>query len=159
MSAGPDSVVAWRIVRSRHARAAFSGIGAQLVGGRFNSVGTPVVYTADSYALALLEVRVHVASFRGMRDRVALRVEVDSELIERVAGADLPADWQARPAARAAQRFGDAWARSGRSAVLAVPSVVAPEHVNYLINSQHPQFARLRIGDARPVEIDPRLDE
>lgn len=159
MSARPDSVVAWRIVRGRHVRTAFSGIGAQLVGGRFNSVGTPIVYAADSYALALLEVRVHVASFRGMRGRVALRVEMDSELIERMPRADLPGDWQARPAARAAQRLGDAWIASGRSVVLAVPSVVAPGHINYLINPQHPDFARLRIGEARPLEIDPRLDD
>ena len=158
MSVGPDTVAAWRIVRSRHAASAFLGIGAQLMGGRFNSVGTPVVYAADSYALALLEVRVHVSSFRGMRDRVALRVEIDDNLIERVTADDLPDDWQARPAARASQRWGDAWIASGRSAVLAVPSVVAPDHVNYLINPHHPAIARLRIGEARPIEIDPRLD-
>ncbi len=154
---GAGRVTAWRIVRHEHAASAFTGIGARLMGGRFNSAGTPLVYAADCYALALLEVRVHVPSFRGMRGRVAFRIEFSEDLVER-AGADaLPSDWQARPAARAAQRFGDDWARSGRSVVLAVPSVIAPEHVNYLLNPDHPDFGLVQIGEPVPVVVDPRL--
>ena len=38
---------------------ACAGNGAAAVGGRWNSVGRPVIYLADSLALAQLEKRVH----------------------------------------------------------------------------------------------------
>ena len=148
----------WRIVREKYAASAFSGIGAQQSGGRFNSPGTAVVYVADSYALALLEVRVHVPTFRGLRDRVVIEVEMGASLIERLVAAELPDGWQDRPPSRAAQLVGDRWAREGRSAVLQVPSVVVPGHVNYLLNPAHPDFAQIRTGAAERVVLDPRLD-
>ena len=37
-------VVAWRLVRQRHAATAFSGEGARIFEGRWNSAGVPVVY-------------------------------------------------------------------------------------------------------------------
>ena len=147
----------WRIDRARYAATAFSGIGAQREGGRFNSVGTAVVYTADSLALAMFEVRVHVPTFRGMRGRVVTEAEIDDDLIETVREEDLPADWQARPAPRSTQSLGDAWVASGRSAVLRVPSVVVPGHTNYVLSPAHPDAGRVRVGRARPLAIDPRL--
>ena len=147
----------WRIDRARYAATAFSGIGAQREGGRFNSIGTAVVYTADSLALAMFEVRVHVPTFRGMRGRVVTEAEIDDDLIETVAVGELPSDWQARPAPRSTQTFGDAWVASGRSAVLRVPSVVVPGHANYVLNPAHPDIRRIRVGSATPLAIDPRL--
>lgn len=48
----------WRV--SRAAFADLSGEGARLYGGRWNSPGRPMVYTAENPALAILEVRVHL---------------------------------------------------------------------------------------------------
>jgi RES domain-containing protein len=50
----------WRLCRRQYAVTAFSGIGAKLWGGRWNAPGYPVVYTADSLALAALETFVHL---------------------------------------------------------------------------------------------------
>lgn len=147
----------WRIDQGRYATTAFSGIGAQSAGGRFNSVGTAVVYTADTYALAMFEVRVHVPTFRGMRGRVVTTAEIEDDLVEALNVEDLPADWQARPAPRSTQALGDAWVASARSVVLRVPSVVVPGHVNYVLNPAHPDFGRIRIGAASPLMLDPRL--
>ena len=55
-------ITAWRLVKSRHARAAFDGEGARLYGGRWNSPGTRVAYASDSVALAALEVLAHLQS-------------------------------------------------------------------------------------------------
>src|SRR3954466_15044499 len=49
---------AWRICR--YAYADLTGGAARLWGGRWNSPGRPLVYAADSAALAVLEVRVHL---------------------------------------------------------------------------------------------------
>ena len=41
--------------------------------------------------------------------------------------------------------------------VQAVPSVIIPREMNYLINPAHPQFDQLRFGEPMPFRFDPRL--
>ena len=48
----------WRLVTARFADRAFSGEGARLYGGRWNRKGVPLVYTAGSQSLAMLEMLV-----------------------------------------------------------------------------------------------------
>lgn len=50
----------WRLVKSRYASTAFDGEGARLYGARWNRPGLRATYAADSPALAVLEVLVHV---------------------------------------------------------------------------------------------------
>lgn len=54
-------------------------------------------------------------------------------------------------------RYGSAWLRRSRSAVLEVPSAIVPSESNYLLNPNHPEFPLLRIGRARPFTFDPRM--
>ena len=69
----------------------------------------------------------------------------------------LPAGWRAEMPARAAREVGDAWAREKRSAILAVPSVLIPEELNFLLNPAHPEFKRIRVGKPVPFTFDSRL--
>lgn len=147
---------AWRIVKAKHAGSAFDGEGAKLYGGRWNSVGTRLVYTSGSLSLAALESLVHLnppVTFR----YTAIAVEFDEALMERMVLADLPLGWTEEPPPPATQRVGDEWVKAGRSAVLEVPSVIIPEELNYLINPSHPDFRKIKIGKAVPFAFDPRL--
>ena len=54
------TVVAWRIFKPKHEATAFTGEGARLYGGRWNSKGTSMVYAASSQSLAALELLVHL---------------------------------------------------------------------------------------------------
>ncbi|MDT7858127.1 RES family NAD+ phosphorylase [Rubrivirga sp. S365] len=150
-------MVAWRVVPERYARSAFDGEGARLRGGRFNGPGTAAVYAADSLALAVLEVAVHLPSYRALLGRVGFRVEIPDALVETVAEGDLPSDWRSSPPSRSTQALGDAWVREGRSVVLRLPSVLLPHHTNVVLNPAHPAFGEVIVGPPEPVPIDPRL--
>jgi RES domain-containing protein len=140
---------AWRVVRAEYARTAFDGEGARRAGGRFNSRGTAVVYTADSLALAMLEVAVHLPTYRGLRNRLAFHIEFDEALVETRSSEDLPNGWRATPPGRGTQRVGDIWVSEQRSAVLYVPSVIVPGARNFILNPAHPDFRLIRVDDMR----------
>jgi RES domain-containing protein len=75
------SVIAWRIIQRKFAKLAFRAEGARLFGGRWNSPGHPVVYTAQSLALAALEILVHVDSDKLLQDYLAIPATVGPQPI------------------------------------------------------------------------------
>src|SRR5947208_5084950 len=127
----------WRIVKERHAATAFSGEGAARTGGRWNSRGVPVVYTSCTKALAALESLVHLNAPVRFK-YVGFRIKFEAALVETFLATALPADWQAEPPPPATKALGDAWVRESRSAVLALPSVIISDELNYLLNPAHP---------------------
>jgi RES domain-containing protein len=151
------AVTVWRIVRPEHAATAYSGEGSRLNGGRFNSAGRTLVYASESLSLAMLEQLVRVGSFRRVSELLAVPATFDDAGMEAFRPGDLPAGWDARPYTSVSQRVGDAWLESGRSLALRVPSVVVPYDSNLLINPDHPDFARLAVGEPVSIPIDPRL--
>lgn len=145
----------YRIADTRHS--IWSGTGAMLVGGRFNSPGRPVIYAASTFAGAMLEVLVHarigkVPKTHGWVEGTVL----DDVAIERHTTESLPAGWDA-PAPQFARRFGDAWLSEARTAILIVPSVVARAEFNVLVNPLHPDAARITVSEPQPVVWDERL--
>lgn len=148
--------LAWRIVRQKHAAVAFSGQGAARTGGRWNSKGRRVVYTSATQSLAVLETLVHLNPLVLFK-YVVFRIEFDPALVEELQIAHLPANWRAQPPPASTKAIGDKWLREGRSVILAVPSVIVPGEVNYLINPGHPDFERIIVGQPVPFAFDTRL--
>lgn len=149
---------AWRIVKRKHAANAFDGEGARLFGGRWNSVGVPMVYLATSRALALLEILVHLGDEDCLQSSyVILRVDYDPRAVDSSATKKLPKGWNDWPAGKASRAVGDAFAKEKRALLLAVPSVIVPEERILLLNPKHPDMARLSIGKPIALDVDPRL--
>jgi RES domain-containing protein len=150
-------VVGWRIVKEKHAKAAFSGEGARNYEGRWNSAGVRMVYCSENLALAALEIFVHVRPVR-MHDKFrAFRVTFDDALMTIIDLKKLPKGWNAQPPAAASKNIGDEWIRSGRSAVLALPSVLVPLERTFLLNPKHRDFARIKIKNTGRFVLDPRF--
>lgn len=147
---------AFRIVKARHARSAFSGEGARVAGGRWNRPGESVVYTSASLALAAIETFVHLGE-----DAVHIRFVYfelgipDTLAIQRCRRP--PPRWRAEPPEEASMRYGSRWLRGKRSAVLEVPSAIIPTEKNYLLDPLHPAFRRIRIGRPLSFAFDPRM--
>lgn len=147
----------WRVVKRKRAATAFDGKAAQRFGGRWNSPGRCAVYASASKSLAVLEVLVHLDVGRPLPRLVAFSFDLDSRLIDRLGVAQLPRHWRTFRGLEATQRIGDEWLASGRALALAVPSVIVPEELNYVLNSAHPAFGRLKFGRSIPFLLDPRL--
>lgn len=151
------TITAWRIVKSRLAANAFDGEGARRLGGRWNSKGTPMVYTAGSQALAVLELLVHLDDHDLLKHYRLIPVTFAEAMVKVLDPRVLPSNWKRRPTPSSVRAIGDAWVAAAESAVLRVPSVVVPAESNYLLNPHHADFARLAIGKPQPFRFDRRL--
>ena len=150
-------ITAWRLVDVRYADDAFSGEGARLTKGRWHSAGTRVVYTAETTALAALELIARVRRPQLLFEYALVPCSFHEALVEDVDRARMPANWTDSPPPPELAQIGDAWAMSNSSAVLAVPSAIVPHELNYLLNPTHPDFKSIDIGLPRPFRLDLRL--
>ncbi len=144
-------------MKSRYADAAFDGEGARLYGGRWNSPGTRMVYTAQSQALAILEVLVHLEKAGVLPSYSLCAAHFAEDLVEALDPEALPDNWRSYPSPFELRAIGDAWVAEQTSAVLQVPSVIVDDESNYLINPAHPDFSSITIGVPRPFDFDVRL--
>jgi RES domain-containing protein len=148
----------WRICKQQYADAAFTGIGAKKVGGRWNSPGRALVYTSDSLALAALELLVHVTTRDEPPDLIAVWAEVPDESIGSIYNVDaMPQDWRSVTGNSEVVAMGDQWLQAADSVAMVVPSVVIPEAQNILLNPEHRDFSSVEIGTDRGFSFDRRL--
>ncbi len=148
--------VVWRVLTARFAATAFSGDGARLYGGRWNRKGVPLIYTASSQSLAVLEMLVQDDPLRARYVMIPATLPKNLK-IERISSNILPADWRNLSAREQLQTIGSDWAKRRSSVALAVPSSVIPAETNYLLNPLHPSFAKIEIGEPQDFITDLRL--
>lgn len=135
-----------------------SGKGAERVGGRWNSAGVPMVYTAVSRALCTVEVAVHLPLLLLPSDYWLVSIEIPDDLnFAFLEEAELPPEWKSFPYADTTKNIGDTFITENKSAVLKVPSAVVQDEYNFLLNPRHFEFHRIKIVDTEPFEFDQRL--
>jgi RES domain-containing protein len=147
----------WRITKHKHFATAFSGGGARKYGGRWNSPGTAIVYTAGTQSLAALEMLVHLDSAGLLQDYILIGVEIEESSIQNLDRAKLPDDWRTDPPPPALRKIGDEWVAGVTSVALRVPSALVPDESNVLVNPAHSDFAKLVIGKPISFSFDTRL--
>ncbi len=144
----------YRVCRRIYAR--LDGEGARRVGGRWNSTGRPMVYMAQSVALAVLENLVHMSR----QDYPVGYVIVAAAIPDHVLVLDeLVLRSSAGLGVLQPSALGDYWFDARLSAVLRVRSAVVPSDFNYLLNPQHLDFAQIAVQPPEPFRFDPRLFE
>jgi RES domain-containing protein len=126
----------------------FDTSGAAHRAGRWHLRGTRVVYAAQHVSLAALEALVH-ANSQVLPPKLITEIHVpDSLSIEHAAWMEMPDS----------QSFGSEWVREGRTALLAVPSIVVQQmELNFVLNPAHPDFKKITHGDARSFAFDGRF--
>lgn len=152
-------MILWRIAADtrRYPAHDLSGAGAAKSPGRWNDDGQPVLYTAPTIAIAVLETAAHIDDTGLPLNRFLVRLDVPDEVWaarQELSVAELPVTWSAIPAGRASVQIGADWLRSGRSPVLVVPSVIVPEEAAALVNPLHPLAAGIAATVVRPFEYN-----
>ncbi|KAA6462067.1 RES domain-containing protein [Acidobacteria bacterium AB60] len=148
-------MIAYRLADARHP--IFDPTGALLHGGRWNSPGSRIIYAAETYAGALLEILVHANLGAIPRNQRAVRIDIPEQVSLETVLPEQVEQWDAEDMT-ASRAFGDAWIASRRTAVLRVPSVVtAGRECNVVIHADHPDFRWIRPGEPEPVIWDRRL--
>ncbi len=149
---------AWRIVKKTQADEAFSGKGARLFGGRWNRRGSAVIYTADTLSLAALEYIFHLGPAMAFIPLVSFRVEIPKRVsIEILEESTLPQGWRVEPPPFATRQMGTDWAAGGATAVLQVPSALIPAQHNLILNSEHPDFPKIKLFGPDIFRFDSRM--
>lgn len=140
-------MIVWRICSRKYRASAFSGVGGLYVPGRWHPQGYKIVYTAESLALASLEIFVHLESNNA--PLVAIKAEIPDQLAMAKVGR-LPNNWQEVSTYPLLQKIGQDWLISKKTPVLQVPSSIVPVEYNYLLNPQHPD---LQVTLEPPIEF------
>lgn len=147
----------FRLARKKHP-IGLSGKGASICGGRWNSKGTEVVYTAQSRALSMAEVAVHLSLATLPNDFVMLTVEIPDDIpFVTIDEKDLVKGWNVFPHSFTTQIIGDEFIRNNDACLLKVPSAVVKGDFNFLINPYHEDFKRIKIIDQTDFPFDKRI--
>ena len=151
-------ITAFRIFKTKYSASWFDGEGAFRYGGRWNLRGTRVFYAAESLSLAALEMLVHLSSEQLLLSYSFAVIEFEEKLILPIEKfAELPKNWNNSPPPLEVQQLGNNWARSKISVVLEVPTSILPVEKNYIINIEHPDFAKIKLGKPQTFKFDNRL--
>lgn len=151
----PAPLKAFRIGDTAGRYPIWSDQGARLNAGRWHLAGDTMIYSSEHYATAMLEKLVYFAGEMPPNQHFVEITIPEGTAYEVFADHQAP-DWRISESPGAAA-FGHVWVRECRSAVLIVPSAVAPPERNILFNTAHPDFARVAVGLETPIWWDDRL--
>lgn len=120
-----------------------------------------VIYTSENAALACLETVVH----RDSSELANLLFKIISiEIPDEITIIDAVKEYkikdlleiQSIPICR---EFGDDWYARQKSCILKVPSVIIENSHNFLINTKHPDFEKIKIISIKDFSFDKRIKQ
>jgi RES domain-containing protein len=147
-------MVVYRISREEYATLTSSG-----VANRWNKSGEKVIYAGASRSLSTLELVVHRSGIKTTKVYKLIQIFFPDEpdLIEQIPISSLPKDWKNLVAYPVLQEIGSKWYNSKKSLILQVPSAIISQEFNFLINTTHPLFSKVKIIKIEDYFWDDRL--
>jgi RES domain-containing protein len=149
-------MIVYRISNCNYA-ADLSGTGARLYGGRWNSEGKAMLYTASSRALAVLEVLVHLNTLIVPNNFCLAEIEIPDNDIVALDETLLPSNWRDISPPLMLRELGDEFLKKREHLLLKVPSSIVPAEYNYLLNPLHPDAIKAKLVNRESFSFDERL--
>ena len=133
------------------------GWGGKKFSSRWTSLGRRVVFFAESPTAALVETLVHleVESEDTPDFYTLLKIVVPGELAIHLL--DPPAGRVWKQDLKMTRGMGDAWLASLETPLARVPSTIAPQTWNYLLNPLHPDAKQVEVAEVIREQFDNRL--
>ena len=153
-------MIVYRLTREKYCLD-LSGKGAYLIGGRWNSKGVHVLYTAANRSLAMAEVAVHL-NFAYLPDDYYM-VEIfvpDNAPLLKISEYELPEYWNSiRFNQYKLKKNGDNFIKENKYLSMQVPSVVTKGDYNILLNPAHALFDKVKVINMEKFPFDHRMFE
>ncbi|NPA45302.1 MAG: RES family NAD+ phosphorylase [Chlorobi bacterium] len=129
-------------------------------GSRWNSEGNFVIYSASSRSLAALENIVHLGTLDIINYfRVMVIYIPDNLPILRINEINLPEEWylKGEKGYEICRQIGDVWYKNKETAILQVPSVIVKNEFNFIINTKHPDYKKVKLINTESFFFDYRI--
>lgn len=125
---------------------------------RWNTKGNYIIYTASTRALACLENVVHRSGegLNGNFKVIVISIPASMKHKE-IKLSELPFGWHDFINYKDCQSIGDRWYREGKTAILKVPSAIVPKEFNFLLNTRHKDFPKIKLVETEDFLFDSRL--
>ncbi len=132
--------------------------GASRTPGRWHILAQRVLYFSSSLAMCILELKANSVSFSSIRNEYHyIDLEIpDNFLIEEVSKSFYKKNWNSNR--KLTQDYGNEWFKTGKSPVLKVYSSVLPTDYNFVLNTTHKNFAKLKFPKPMKIPLDARVN-
>jgi RES domain-containing protein len=128
----------------------YSGLGAAIVGGRWNRIGQEVIYAATSLSAVKLELLAHVG-FKCVPQNYGF---VEITFADTMPITKYPRNTP--PKMETSKTWGDKWLLEKRTAVALLPSAASPGELIAMINPAHEFAVKIEVSTEKPVKWDKR---
>jgi len=128
--------------------------------GRWNNAGKKVLYCSESIPLAFMENMIRRQGIGFNNDfQIALIKIPDSAIIKEILLSNLQKGWDSPFDYSKCQKLANPWYDDMQSLVLKVPSAALSVCHNYVLNTLHPDFNKVKLVALTPLMPDARIDE
>lgn len=134
-----------------------SGAGSKQYGGRWNDKGVAMVYFAESRAMAVMEVLVHLRPEEIDREFVLAVFEVLDDSVLTIYTKDLSKNWKEESEVETLKEIGNKFIEENKFLLMKVPSVIIEEDYNLVFNPNHPHSNKIRLVEKRFFKFDVRF--
>lgn len=149
-----DGFYVYRITKAKWA-GKLNGSGAA---ARWNPNGIYMCYTAESKALACLEMLAHLQTQQINHLFKVTEIFIPSDVtVLEIDEVKLTADWTNFFKMDRTQEIGKNWILNMESCILKVPSALMGGSYNYLLNPSHQEFSKVTVKSIDDFLFDPRL--
>lgn len=150
-------MIIYRVANVKYKDNTLSGIGAEKVGGRWNSIGTRAVYCSENISLALLEYYVHSKNIAYLPKEILIaKIRFPDEFVIEELKV-LPERWNQYPySSKTTEAFTDL-AKDRNRFALRVPSTIVGLESNIILNPLFKDFGKVEVVEFIELPIDGRL--
>jgi len=126
---------------------------------RWNMSGQFVIYSSANKAMACLENLVHTSAETLRRDLyVCMEIFIpETAEVTVITLKDLPENFTDEEQKIITQSTGSKWYTDNKNLLLKVPSAIISSENNFIINTMHEDFKKVKINGREPFSFDKRL--